>query len=387
MNRGSAPPERLPHVTFLARSLETGGAETQLVALATRLLASGRFTASVVTFYPEGELSKRLIEASVPVESIGKRGRWDFAVARLTTCIRRHRPDLLHSYLGPPNLMAALLGPFLGGPRIVWGLRASDMDLRHYDWTWRAVYQAERALSRIPHRIVANSSAGRDLAVHAGFPAARLAVIPNGIDTARFAPAAQGSAALRAEWLRGSAGPLIGLVARLDPMKDHETFLRAAQRLSTSATGARFVCVGAGPEAFSARLRGIADDLGIGHRVVWAGRRHDVPAALNALDIATLSSAFGEGFPNVVGEAMACGIPCVVTDVGDSAMIVANTGTIVPRRDPEALAEGWRAMLAAPEAERQRRAQAARARIVDNFSLDAMVAATAALYRDVLGIR
>lgn len=376
-----------PRITFLARSLEIGGAETQLVALATRLQSGGRFAVSVVTFYPGGALEPLLRDAGVPLTTVDKRGRWDLARfgLRLVQCLRRQQPQVLHSYLGPPNLMAAACKPWLGGVRLVWGIRASDMDLSRYDWSWRAVFAAERLLSRIPDRVVANSAAGRDLVSAAGFPPGRIDVIPNGIDCERFRPDRASGAALRGKWLGDAGGPLIGIVARLDPMKDHETFLRAARVLSDAQPGARFVCVGGGPQPLASRLRAMAESLGLGDRVVWLGQRTDTPAVFNALDLATLSSAYGEGFPNAVGEAMASGVPCVVTDVGDAAEIVGNTGSVVPRRDAGALAAAWRSLSAFPAKERDRRTLAARRRIVENYSVDAMVAASATLYSNLLG--
>lgn len=371
-----------PRLVFLARSMELGGAETQLLALAGRLQQD--FEVTVVTFYPGGALEAPLRQTGVPVHAIGKSGRWDLVQfgARLRSTLQALAPEILHSYLAPPNLMAALLRP--RRTRLVWGIRASDMDLRRYDWTWSATFFAERALSWLPDRIVANSNAGREHLAKAGFRTNRLVVIPNGIDTERFRFDPASGATLRTEWLGGAAGPLIGVVARLDPMKDHVTFLRAAADLTTTHPDARFLCVGAGAEPYAAGLRETAGTLGLTGRVIWSGQRRDIPATLSACDVVTLSSAFGEGFPNAIGEAMACERPCAVTDVGDAALVVGECGMIAPRRDPGALAAAWRAVLAHSPEQRAALGAAARRRVVDNFSVDAMVARTAALYRELL---
>jgi glycosyltransferase involved in cell wall biosynthesis len=156
-------------------------------------------------------------------------------------------------------------------------------------------------------------------------------------------------------------------------MKDHGTFLDAAARLAAERDDVRFVCVGDGLPAYRASLERRAAELGLGARLTWAGRRGDVPAVLSALDLLTSSSAFGEGFSNVIAEAMACGVPCVVTDVGDSAAIVGELGAVVPPRDPRALVGAWCTVLERrdefPEAE-------LRGRIERKFSLDALIERT-----------
>jgi len=162
-------------------------------------------------------------------------------------------------------------------------------------------------------------------------------VISNGIDTERFQPDSEAGAKVRSEWGISPNTILIGLVGRLNPMKDHPTFLKAAALLSKEMEDVHFVCVGVGEENYAKELYQLTDDLGIAEKIIWAGGRSDMPAVFNALNIACSSSSDGEGFPNVVGEAMACGVPCVVTDVGDSAWIVGDKGVVVPPKNPEAL--------------------------------------------------
>jgi len=256
------------------------------------------------------------------------------------------------------------------------------MDLDYYDWSWRATSFLERNLARRADRIVANSYAGRDVAVASGLPGDRLMVIPNGIDTVLFKPDTTHRAVLRAEWNVPEDAFLIGKIARLDPMKDHRTFLRAAARVSARETRFRFVCVGDGPSTYADALRRDAEKLGLGDALVWAGARSDMNSVYGALDAVTLSSAFGEGFPNAVGEAMACGRSCVVTDVGDSAQIVADTGIVVEPGDAVAIALGGQILADESPAVRHERGGRCRARIVEAYSLTAMIDAHARLYRD-----
>ena len=163
---------------------------------------------------------------------------------------------------------------------------------------------------------------------------------------------------------------MIGLVGRLDPMKGHEVFLRAAARLLEERDDVRFVCVGNGPSEFRDRLESLGRDLGLGGRLLWLPGRREIGSVYNGLDLATSASVFGEGFPNVVGEAMACGTLCVVTAVGDSAAVVGDAGIVVPKGDPVALVDGWRRALswlmdpARPDG---------RARVEKEFGLERMV--------------
>jgi len=164
---------------------------------------------------------------------------------------------------------------------------------------------------------------------------------------------------------------VIGLVGRFDAKKDHGTFLHAAAIAARERDALRFVCVGDGPAADRRGLEALAQGLGLGDRVVWVGFRRDMSAVYGALDVATLTSSFGEGFPNVVAEAMACGVPCVATDVGDAAFILGDLGRVVPPRNPRALADRWMAALAR-ESTAGIRSQGRR-RIEENFGLELMI--------------
>jgi glycosyltransferase involved in cell wall biosynthesis len=199
-------------------------------------------------------------------------------------------------------------------------------------------------------------------------------VIHNGIDTERYRPDEAARLRMRAKWgLRDQV--LIGLVGRLDIMKDHPTFLRAAAEIARASRGVRFVCIGAGPEEYRKELEALSMSLGIADQLIWTGELKDMAAAYNALDLLA-SSSYGEGFPNVIGEAMACGIPCVATDVGDSALIVGNTGTVVPPKDPLSLARAWQQWLSLGADRRRAQGARARERIESNFNVKRMLART-----------
>ena len=370
-------------ILFLARSLDRGGAERQLVVLAKGLASRGH-AVSVAVFFGGGVYEIELDEAGVCVLNLGKTGRWDILpfLNRLVHLLRKKRPTVLHSYLGVPNILATVLKPLLPGTRIIWGVRASNVDLSCYDWLSRLAYALERRLARFADLIIANSHAGATYAVKHGFPQQRVVVIPNGIDTESFRFNPQGRGQIRAEWHIRESELLIGLVARLDPMKDHAMFLQAASLLAAKFPNLRFVCVGNGAPDYSESLKQMAAAQGLGKRMIWTGARDDMPAVYSALDIASSSSSFGEGFSNTVAEAMACSVPCVVTDVGDSALIVGDTGHVVAPDDHSALAAAIGRLAGLSPKERRVLGEACRARIVSEFGMDRLVQRT----EQVLGL-
>jgi glycosyltransferase involved in cell wall biosynthesis len=334
--------ERLKLV-LLIRSLAAGGAERQLVSLA-KALDKKVFDITVVCLYGGGPFEEDLRSAGVPVISLGKKGRWELFgfLKRLIAALRKLQPDILHSYMSGQNVLAVLLKPVLPGTRIVWGVRASNVRLR--DWLDKLSFRLEVMLSRFADLIVFNSAAGRDYHLSAGFAASRTDVIPNGVDPRFFACEPKSRSILRAAWKIPEDSFVIGIVGRLNPMKDHWTFLRAAVIFAGRRPDARFVCIGNGPAKYLQDLRSFTDQPALTDKVVWHPFLDDMPAAYKALDICCSSSAYGEGTPNCVIEAMACGVPCVVTDVGDSRIIVNDLGIVVPPKNPEALADAWATM-------------------------------------------
>jgi glycosyltransferase involved in cell wall biosynthesis len=367
---------------FIVRSLNYGGTERQLVALATTLQHKGESVA-VATFYPADSWRKNLETAGVPLYSLGKRRRWDFLfLFRLIKLVREIRPAILHGYLGTSNILTVLLKPLFPGIRTVWGVRASDMDLNQYGWVDRGLYRVERALSRFADLIIVNSYSGLDHAVGHGFPRKKMRVIPNGIDTDQFRPDPASGKQFRKDWDIGEKEHLIGIVGRLDPMKDHPTFLKAAALLTRERTEVRFLCVGDGPQPYQSRIRLMSEELGLGKRLIWLPSAEDMSAIYNAMDVMTSSSSFGEGFSNAIGEAMACGVPCVVTDVGDSKRIVGDFGEVVPPADPSALAQAWSRALK-PNENEQRRRMLIRTRIVEQYGVHALANRTAAALKEI----
>lgn len=359
-------------LAFLVRSLDYGGAQRQLVTLA-KALDKTQFEVSVLTFYSGQPLEQELDGTGVRIISLNKRGRWDLFpfLRRLLRQTKDLRPDIVHGYLDIPNVLALLLKPFVHA-RVVWGVRASEMELHQHDWLLRLAARVERLLARFPDLIIVNSVAAREHHIARGFPVGKLEMIPNGIDTEMFKPDLAAHTKLRSEWGIAESARLIGTVGRIDPVKDLPSFLQAAAIVCRQRPDVRFICVGTGPAEYAQQLRALASDSGLADRIIWAAARRDVAAVYSALDL-LVSSSRSESFPNAVAEAMSCGVPCVVTDVGDSARLIGDCGIVVPPQDPEALAAGILRSLAAIRTE----ANKDRTCIIEHFSAEQLARRTA----------
>jgi glycosyltransferase involved in cell wall biosynthesis len=362
-------------VVFLVRSLNFGGVERQLVTLA-RGMDKSRFEPVIVCFYGGGPLETELTQAGIRVIALDKHSRWDVAgfLWRLSRTIGELKPEVLHGYLPVPNFLAALQKLVHPSVCVVMGVRTSGKDLDRYDWTVRASFWFERLFSGLADLVILNSGAGKTAYAKKGFRADTMKVISNGIDTGFYSPKRESGMALRQEWGIPSTAVLVGMIGRLDPMKGHAVFLKAAASLSSPDL--RFVVVGDGTPAYRQSLIELGSTLGLDQRLVWAGSRQDVSQVYNALDICCSASLFGEGFPNVIGEAMACGVPCVVTAVGDSAWVVGTAGRVVAPNDCNDLSGALARMAALSVEERSTLGLEGRKRIVENFSVEMMVRRT-----------
>jgi glycosyltransferase involved in cell wall biosynthesis len=371
------------NVTLLAWSRESGGAERQLVNLAGGLSRCGH-NVQVVVFFPNPYVEAALQEAGVSYGVLGVRGRWDAGryIVRLMRQLSGSRPDVMYAYLQAPNLLSLPLKLLHRKTKLVWGIRMSDLSSSANALGAFATW-VEGRLSPVASLVIANSFRGREDAIALGFDPDATVVIQNGIDTGTFRPDPDGGTRIRAAWGIAAGEPVIGLVGRLEAMKDHGTFLRATAIASARRPDLRFVCVGDGAQLARNRLEAQAHTLGVADRLIWMGFCRDMPAVYSALDVATLSSAFGEGFPNAVAEAMACGLPCVATDVGDTARILGDLGRVVPPENPEALASGWLEALEQdgdPELRSRRRR-----RIEDEYGLERMIDRTEQALLALLG--
>jgi glycosyltransferase involved in cell wall biosynthesis len=369
----------MARVLFIVRSLEGGGAERQLCVLAAGLSRSGHDVA-VAVFYPGGPYADQLLGGTgVELISLDKRGVYEtFGFFwRSLRLVRRFRPDVIHGYMDLGNLVAAVMRAAAPRATIAWGLRNAHISLDPGDHLGRLVAEVCRALSWTANVIISNSLESAEYYVARGYPRRRMRVIPNGVDTQTFRPDPAGRTRVRAEWSVGAAERLVGIVGRLHPDKDHDTFLAAATRLSARRPEVRFVCVGHGDEPYRSELLGRMREAGLGERLRHVPFRRDMPAVYSALDLATLTSTT-ESFSNALAEAMSCGVPCVATDVGDTRLILGALGAVVPPRDPEALSAAWESALSSLSPSWS---TACRAHIVDNFGVERLVSRSAEALR------
>ena len=374
-------------VLHIITDLDVGGAERMLAALIGPLAETG-YESTVLSLMHGGALADELRQSRVAVHELGmKPGRpYPWQLLRIARVIRALQPDLVQTWMYHADLLGAVATRAVAKVPLVWGLHNSDLDPRRTKRSTRWVVRACAALShRLPTRIVSCSDAGIRIHVRQGYAADRFVSIPNGFDTTALRPQPAQRGAVRAELGLAADARLVGQVARFDPQKDHRNFVRAAGLVAGQRPDVHFVLVGKGCDRDNEALADWIASTGFPARFHLLGLRSDVPRLLAAFDLAVLSSAFGEAFPLVVGEAMCCGVPCVATDVGDAARIIGDTGRVVPPRDATALAGAMQELLGLAAAEREALGTAARARILAEFSLPAIAARYAALYDELIG--
>ncbi len=367
-------------IVHVIPSLDTGGAEIML----SKLVASMDrrcFLNTVVSLTDRGQLGAVIQSSGVEVCCLGmKRRRLNIsALPRFIRLLKTLNPTIVQSWLYHADLLSLMAVRFAGSPSLVWNVRCSDMELAHYPFLTRLVRWVLPFCSSLPAAVVVNSLAGQRQHERLGYHPRRWKVIPNGFDTDRFRPDRFAGQRLRKELGLAEDTMLLALVARLDPMKDHATFLAAASQVAAARANVHFLLAGKDTERLAPRVA----ELGLIDRVHLLGLRHDIDRLIPAVDIACLSSAFGEGFPNVLGEAMAAGVPCVTTDVGDARVIVDRAGLVVPPRDSRALTMAMLDLIDRGSDARRELGRAARARIEDVYSLPIIVQRYCALYSDL----
>lgn len=367
--------------------LNAGGAELMLLKLITAMDRT-QFNPSVVSLTDIGDIGGKIASLGVEVDCLGmNRSEIDVAaLVRLSRMMRKRSPDLVHTWLYHADLIGGLAARLAGNVPVIWNIRNSRLEPRYLKWTTRIVVKLCAVLSRtLPRRILACAESARAAHVAIGYGASKITVIPNGFDTWVFSPDADASAAIRAELSVAQDTVLIALIGRFDPHKGHRYFISAAGKLKAMqrSRNVRFVFCGAGVDSQNPALQDWLRAAGILDETILLGFRDDMPRILAAVDILT-SASITEGFSNVIGEAMACGVPCVVTDVGDSASIVGDTGRIVPPRNPEALVSAWSELLELGPKGRRDLGRAARRRIEENFSLPAIAERYERVYQEVL---
>lgn len=381
-------------------TLDMGGAEMMLWRLLSCMDRS-QFSNQVVSLTDIGAIGQRIRAQGVLVHSLNMpNGRLTLVgLAKLWRLLHAIRPAILQTWLYHADLLGLIFGKLAGIRNICWNIRCSYLDLGKYRLSTKWTIRLCSLLSSFPQAIITNSRAAQEFHVHLDYKAKRWELIPNGFDLNKFKPDEQAKQRLLAEL--GLADNqktenreqetleknqnrvlLIGFVARYDPMKDHSTFIKAACLLVQERRDVHFILAGRDVKWENGLLARQIPDVWKDHFLLL-GERNDMENITAGLDIAS-SVSYGEGFPNTIGEAMSCGVPCVVTDVGDSAVIVGKTGRVVPARDPEALAIAWKELIDLGDEGRERLGLAARKRIRDHFELSEIARKYEAFYSSLV---
>jgi len=366
--------------------LDMGGAEVMLAKLidATNL---NRFNPLVLSLKRKGAVAGRIERLGVPILELNLNHPFSSprAIMKLRSVLSRQGPDLIQGWMYHGSLAASILH-FLNakGPPVIWNIRHSLNRLNQEKNLMRFLIRMSAVFSKSPAAIIYNAHISLKQHAALGYFSGKAHVIPNGFDLARFRPDPDSRQKMRSRLGVPENEILIGLIARYNPMKDHVNFLRAAFLAAKKRSNVRFLLVGRNVDTPSSGLAGMIDALGLKEKVICLGEHSDVVPFYAALDIASLSSAYGEGFPNVIGEAMACCVPCVATDVGDCRRLVGNTGIIVPAKDSMALKNGWEQLIDMGSVARNNLGSAARKRIREKFTLSKIAGQYEELYKRVV---
>jgi glycosyltransferase involved in cell wall biosynthesis len=369
-------------VLHIVSGLQVGGAEMVLSKL---IAASSKseIQHTVISLTPEGGMQKRYKEANIDVIIFYFRGNEFRESLRLFKLIMHLRPHIVQTWMYHSDLIGGLISRLSGNARVIWGVRTTDVNIQQ-PWTTKTISRVCAWLSYfIPHAIVAAAEASRRSHVAAGYRASLFHVIPNGFDTSGLSIISANSQDIGFQFGFSNVHRIVGCIGRFHPAKDHRNFVQAAGLVAAKHADVRFLMVGRGLDSSNAELAGWLAQTGVADRFVLLGERSDVPLCLAAMDIFCLPSRT-EGFPNVVGEAMAMGLPCVVTDVGDASFLLGDGGVVVPKEDSHALAAGLLRLLSMSDQERMDIGARGKARVESEFSMERTRERFEAVYRQVL---
>jgi glycosyltransferase involved in cell wall biosynthesis len=336
----------------------------------------------VISIQEGGRFAAEIAQMGIPVSSLGVKGDLAFpgAVARLARRLRASRPDIIHAWLYHSNLIAGLASPIGGHGALLWSIRHGhldpDMDRRSTIWAARAGAWLSNWL---PDRVICNSENTRRFHIQFGYNQHKMRVIANGFDVERFKPDSQARQDVRRSFGLDLEARLVGHFGRFHRQKGQHLFLEAASIVGDRFNDVRFLMGGRGVDDQNTELVGWIEKLGLQGKVRLLGLRDDMPEIFNALDLLAMTSLV-ESFPNVVGEAMACGVPCVVTEVGAAPELVADAGIVVSASDPEAIAKGINGLLVMSKTDRVDLGARARERIMQHFPIDGFLNAHRQVY-------
>jgi glycosyltransferase involved in cell wall biosynthesis len=375
--------EKKIRIVHVISALYVGGTEMMLYKLLSRM-RKDRFENIVLTLKEKGGFNKDFESRNISVYNVGDMGSVlrVSALIKLLKILRQIKPDLIQGWLSHGNLVVSLMSVFKPYRfSTLWNIRHTVFARGEIKRTTLFIIKFLSLLSFLPRKIIFNSKAGADDHYRMGYRRDKSCIIPNGFDTKLFMQSDKERSSVRSELNIPEEAMVIGLIGRFHPLKDHSCFLKAGAELLNNKRETYFLLAGRDVDWENRYLKHIIEKLGMSEKVFMLGERQDIYRITAALDIATCSSV-AEGFPNVIGEAMSCGIPCVVTDVGDSAWLVGDFGIVVPPRNHEALCEAWLTLIEMGRAKRQILGEKARKRIEDYFSIEMIVKKYEQLYEE-----
>ena len=373
-------------VLHLITSLNMGGAETMLCQVLEHTDRQ-RFAPIVVSLRPESALSPRVRATGFPLHHLDMRG-WRSGGegwSKLRKLLREEKPDLVQTWMYHANLLGSLaLAGSKMRPPLVWNITHGAMPKGSAKILSQLLRRALAPVSsRSPDRIIVCAHSAIEEHARLGYSRARMTYVSNGVDCVRFAPDATARAEVRAELGIPAEAPVVGISARYNSLKDYPTFFAAVRHLEKKIPQAHFVACGGSVSDANAELAREKQSCARPEHVHLLGPRTDMPRVLSAWDLATLCSVC-EAQPLSLCEALACGLPCVATDAGDSSDIIGSIGEVVPIGNPEALARAWEITLCLPLNRRDNLRKAARERALERFALPNVVRQYEDLYEKML---
>lgn len=377
----------MKNITLIITNLATGGAETMLFKLLEHL-DRRRFQPTVISLMGLGEVGPRIQALDIPVYTLGMSRSLPnpFLFFKLVWFIYKIQPDLVHTWMYHADLLGGLAARLARCDKVAWGIHNSNLDKDKTKNSTRMVVDlCAKVSSWLPTGILSCSKQSQVVHSALGYQADKFHIIPNGFDLVSFIPNPEARLSVRQELELSEDTPLVGLMARYDPQKNHAGFIQAAAMIHAQRPDVHFLLAGAGVDKHNAILQELMSAHNLHSNMHLLGRRQDMPRLMAAIDVLVTASAYGEAFPIVIGEAMACAVPCVVTDVGDSAYIVGQTGRVVPPGDMRGLAGNILELLALPQDEKKLLGQQARQRIEENFEIGHITRQHEEFYARMLG--
>ncbi len=374
-----------PIVIHLINGLETGGAEKALFNLINGGLEK-KYTNHVISLSNLGKIGPDIQALGVPVTTLNMKGVWSVlpALLKLHHTIKEINPDIIQGWMYHGNL-AALFARKMTKCKsaLIWNIHHTLYDIKLEKLMTRQVIRLNRLFSSSPDMLLYVSQQSRKLHENYGYKPETGFVLPNGTDVDKFSFSQATGKKIRAQLDVPDDARVVGHAARLHPMKNHPMLIQAAVIIASKSPDVHFLFAGKGVASDNDKLTTMIPSS-IESRIHLLGERNDISELMCAMDVYCLSSSWGEAFPIVLGEAMSTMIPCVATDVGDSELIIGDTGVIVPPDNLEAFVEGIEDILSMPREERNLMGKNARTRIEKNFSLVAIVEQLNSIYADLL---